>query len=74
MAAELWDPDWLAQEDGAVQREEPNKGETVGCENVFSMFVSSGCASVQCMHDSCITAATIPDCNSRAIWTGMYPS
>ncbi len=34
MAAELWDPNWLAQEDGAVQREKSNKGETAGFGNV----------------------------------------
>ena len=46
MAAELWDPDWLAQEDGAVQRKEPNKGDTVGYENLYLAFGSYGCASV----------------------------
>ncbi len=46
MAAELWDPDWLAQKDGAVQRKEPNKSETGGCESLYLVFGSYGCASV----------------------------
>lgn len=74
MAAELWDPNWLAQKDGAVQRKEPNKSETGGYEHVHFLFASSGCASVQCMHGSCITAASITDCDLRAIWKGLYPS
>ncbi len=46
MAAELWDPNWLAQKDGAIQREEPNKGETIGYESLYLVFGSFGCAAV----------------------------